>query len=29
MTQKELATLLLPNVEHTREYYEELYPERN
>lgn len=29
MTQKELAALLLPNVEHTREYYEELYPERN
>lgn len=29
MTRKEYADFLLPNVEHTKEYYEELYKERN
>lgn len=29
MTKKEYADFLLPNVEHTKEYYEELYKERN
>ena len=29
MTLKELSEILLPNVEHDRKYYEELYPERN
>ena len=29
MTKKEYSDILLPNVEHTKEYYEELYPERN
>lgn len=29
MTREEYADLLVPNVKHTREYYEEKYPERN
>lgn len=29
MELKELSNILLPNVEHTREYYEEKYPARN
>ena len=29
MTNKELADLMFPNVEHDINYYEELYPERN
>ena len=29
MTREEYADLLLPNIKHDTEYYENLYPERN
>ena len=29
MTNKDLADLIFPNLEHDVEYYEALYPERN
>ena len=29
MTNKDLADLIFPNLEHDVEYYEKLYPERN